>query len=110
MSTIDLSSLNLDELKTLQKDVEKAIRNYEKVRKAEALAAAEAKVKEMGFTLAELLGDKAASSGKGKINPPKYRHPENPEITWTGKGRQPAWIKDAVDQGKSLDDFLIIKD
>lgn len=109
MSIIDLSSLNLDELKTLQKDVEKAIRNYEKIRRAEALAAAEAKAKEMGFTLAELLGDKASSSIKRKINPPKYRHPENPEITWTGKGRQPAWIKEAIENGQSIDEFLIIR-
>jgi len=41
------------------------------------------------------------------VSPPKYRHPENPEMTWTGRGRQPDWMKDALENGQSKDDFLI---
>lgn len=107
MARIDLSKLDLDELKQLQQDVEKAIKNFEARRKQEALAAAEATAREMGFSLHELIGD--APKGKRVANPPKYRHPENPEVTWTGRGRQPAWIKEALGAGKSLDDFLIVR-
>jgi len=110
MTAIDISTLSLDELNTLQKDVDKAVRNYEKRRKQEALAAAAATAKEMGFSLSDLVGDKAISASKGRVNPPKYRHPENPDVTWTGKGRQPAWIKEAVAKGQPLDELLIIKD
>lgn len=38
---------------------------------------------------------------------PKYRHPENPELTWSGRGRRPGWIRDAVGAGRSLSDFEI---
>lgn len=107
MASIDLSKLDLDELKQLQKDVEKAVKNFEARRKQEALAAAEATAREMGFSLSELMGD--APKGKGAANPPKYRHPENQEVTWTGRGRQPAWIKEGLEAGKSLDDFLIAR-
>ena len=107
MASIDLSKLDLDELKQLQKDVEKAVKNFEARRKQEALAAAEATAREMGFSLSELMSD--APKGKGAANPPKYRHPENPEVTWTGRGRQPAWIKEGLESGKSLDDFLIAR-
>ncbi len=31
---------------------------------------------------------------KGK---PKYRNPNNPEQTWTGRGKKPNWLKDASD-------------
>jgi DNA-binding protein H-NS len=106
MASIDLSKLDLDELKQLQKDVEKAIKDFEARRKQEALAAAEATAREMGFSLGELIGD--VPKGKRVANPPKYRHPENPEVTWTGRGRQPAWIKEGLEAGKSLDDFLIV--
>lgn len=107
MSKIDLSTLSLDELKALRKDVEKAIENYETRKRQEALAAAEAAASAAGYSLSELLSDVKSGKGKGSVNPPKYRHPENPELTWTGKGRQPSWIKDAVDAGRPLDDFLI---
>ena len=109
MANINLDTLSLEELKALRKDTDKAIANYEKRKRQEALAAAEAAAKESGFSLAELLGDVKSGKGKSTVNPPKYRHPENPELTWTGKGRQPAWIKEAVDAGKPLDDYLIGK-
>ncbi|SEN90452.1 H-NS histone family protein [Palleronia pelagia] len=105
MSEINLDELTLDELKALRKDVEKAISSYEKRKKQEALAKAEAAAREAGFSLSELMGD--PSTRKGTINPPKYRHPENPETTWSGRGRQPAWIKEGLNDGKSLEDFLI---
>ena len=109
MAEVDLSSLNLEELNSLRKDIDKAIQTYETRQKQEAMATIEAKAKEMGFSLSDLVGGKATGFGKRKVNPPKYRHPENPEATWTGRGRQPAWIKEALENGKSLDEFLIVK-
>ncbi len=107
MADIDLSSLTLDELKKLQKDVNKAVETYEDRRKQEARSAAEAVAREMGFSLSELTHG-SGKKGKTKTpNPPKYRHPENPSLTWSGRGRQPAWIKEALENGTSLDEFLI---
>ncbi|MDW4500133.1 H-NS histone family protein [Sulfitobacter sp. D35] len=107
MATIKLEKLSLEELKQLQKDVAKAIDGYETRKRQEALATLDAKAKEMGFTLAELTG---ASKKSGRsVNAPKFRHPENPEMTWSGRGRQPGWIKEALKAGKSLDDYLIAK-
>ena len=37
--------------------------------------------------------------------PAKYRHPENPDLTWSGRGRRPAWIREAVGAGRALSDF-----
>ncbi|MEM6728250.1 MAG: H-NS histone family protein [Pseudomonadota bacterium] len=99
MSTIDLSGMSKAELLKLQKDVAKAIENFDERARQEALAALDAKAKEMGYSLAELTGAKKARS----VNPPKYRNPENPEQTWTGRGRQPQWIKDALKGGKELE-------
>lgn len=106
MSEFDLDDLSLSELKSLQKKVNKAIESYEDRQKNQALAALEAKAKEMGFSLSELTG---ATPGKAKRKPaaPKYRHPEDPDVTWTGKGRQPAWFKQAVTSGTSPDDLLV---
>ena len=107
MTDIDLDALELNELKALRKKVEKAIDGFQMRKKQDALAAAEAAANEAGYSLSELLGTKLKTSGKGTINPPKYRHPENPQLTWTGRGRQPAWIKEAVEQGQDLETYLI---
>ncbi|REF73469.1 H-NS family nucleoid-associated regulatory protein [Paracoccus versutus] len=105
MPDIDLNTLSLAELKQLEKNVAKAIASFEVRRKAEARAAAEAVAKEHGFALGDLVD--ATSSRKSASSVPKYRHPENPEITWSGRGRKPAWIVEGLDAAKSLEDFAI---
>lgn len=114
MVKIDLDTLSLAELKELQGDLEKAIDHAEKRERKEALEKLEAQALEMGFTFAELVATKEGKTGAGRkpSRPrapsfPKYRHPDDPGITWTGRGRQPNWIKEGLAEGKSLDDFLI---
>lgn len=45
------------------------------------------------------------------VNPstPKYRDPAKPECTWAGKGKQPGWLKEKLEAGASLEDFLADK-
>ncbi len=105
MENFNLDSMSLADLKKLQKDVNKAVDSFQDRQRNEALAAAEAKVREMGFTLAELTGMPIKKSKT--VSAPKYRHPEHPEQTWTGRGRHPDWIKDAMEAGRSKDEFLI---
>lgn len=40
-------------------------------------------------------------AGKEKV----YKNPENPWETWSGKGRKPKWVTDALAAGKTLDDL-----
>ena len=105
MDELNLDDMTLDELKKLQKDVNKAVDSFEDRRRQEARSAVEAKAKEMGFSLAELMG---GTSKKSRMpSPAKYTHPENPSLTWSGRGRQPGWIKEATEAGTLLDTFLI---
>lgn len=103
--SIDLESMSREELEKLRKDVDKALNTVEQRRKAEARLAAEASAREFGFSLDELVTTPVGP--KRTKNPPKYRDPSDPKRTWSGRGRQPAWIKEGLAAGKSLDDFLI---
>ncbi len=38
---------------------------------------------------------------------PKYRNPERPSETWSGRGRQPRWVEAQLSSGMLVDDFLI---
>ncbi|WP_299751759.1 H-NS histone family protein [uncultured Tateyamaria sp.] len=106
MTKIEWDKLSLEELKSIQKEATKAISSYEARKRKEALAAIEAKAAEMGFSLGELTG---GAKPKGPKAAPKYCHPEIPAKTWTGRGRQPNWVKEALAGGKALEDLLIAK-
>ena len=101
-----IDKMSLDELKAHQKEVEAAVRDFAKKNRAEALKAAREAVKPYGVTLEEVMGGKAAKA-TGTKGAPKYAHPENPEMTWTGRGRQPNWVKEALASGKALEDMAI---
>ena len=103
---MDLNNLSLDELKTLQNDVAVAIFNFEKRKKAEALAEIERVAKARGFSLKELLGDEKTASKKSKAAA-KYANPANPEQTWSGRGRKPAWVNEFEASGNSLENAKI---
>jgi DNA-binding protein H-NS len=103
---MDLNNLSLDELKTLQNDVAVAIFNFEKRKKAEALAEVERVAKANGFSLKELLGDEKTASKKSKVAA-KYANPANPEQTWSGRGRKPAWVNEFEASGNSLENAKI---
>lgn len=38
---------------------------------------------------------------------PKYRNPENPEETWTGRGRSPKWVQRLQAEGMTMDELAI---
>lgn len=97
---INLDTMSKDELLSLKSDVEKAITKAEKRALQDARAAAEKAVAEFGFKLDEVTGnEKPKAATAKKPGQPKYRNPENPSQTWTGKGRQPQWFKEALANG-----------
>lgn len=95
MADIDLHALSLSELQKLQKDVARAIAGFEERKKAEARAVLDAKAREFGFSLSELvLGKEKKTRTPQK---PRFHHPDDPTITWSGRGRRPAWAAQAVE-------------
>lgn len=97
---IDLTQLSSDELDKLSADIRKAKMQLEKRRIKDARDAIEKAAAEFGMSVSEVMG-KALSSRKsgGAAAPAKYANPANPAQTWSGRGRQPAWYKEAVAGG-----------
>ncbi|NHX27966.1 H-NS histone family protein, partial [Escherichia coli] len=56
--------------------------------------------REHGFSLADLTGASTPAA-------PKYRNPENPDQTWSGRGRKPLWVVAHLDSGKAMEDLEI---
>ncbi|MEL6168594.1 MAG: H-NS histone family protein [Pseudomonadota bacterium] len=98
---MELETLSLQELKSLQKQVESAITSFEKRQRDKARTEMEKIAKEYGVSLQEVItGSGKSKAGKSKL-PAKFRNPQDPSQTWSGRGRQPEWYKAAIKAGKS---------
>ncbi|WNH54810.1 H-NS histone family protein [Stenotrophomonas oahuensis] len=111
------------------KDLGKLIRDAKRqqavVAKRKPGAAVRAKLTKLakaeGYSIAELFGSGLASAAKrpasrkvSKKRPaakakvaPKYRDPNNADLTWTGRGRQPRWVVDAIAGGADLNSLAV---
>lgn len=121
------SGWSLDKLKKERQKLDKAIEVAEKRDKKATLAKMAAIAKQNGFSLHELMGDPAVSPLKelkikepknrtaqksvkprGKV-PPKYVNPDDQSQTWTGRGRQPLWVKAQIEKGLAISELEIEK-
>lgn len=103
---VDLKGMSPKQLEKLASDVSKEIARRASKQRDEAIKAASKAAKDHGFDLSELLGDAPKPKGRRKAAakpklPPKYKNPDNPDQTWSGRGRQPEWYKSAIAAGKS---------
>ncbi len=108
MAKVDLSDYNLSELKGLQVEIEKEIKNRQQQEVTKAREQILAIAQGLGVSVEELLANNGGKSkGTGKKVEAQYRNPADNAQTWTGRGRQPRWIADGLAGGKTLDDFRI---
>ena len=103
---INLNKMSISELNELISDARVAL-----AKKQEVAAKLRKLARDNGLDISDLMAiDKVektkAKKSRGKVAP-KYRNPVNSAQTWTGRGRQPVWVADALVGGKSLEDLLI---
>lgn len=105
---MDLSSLSLVELQELQKRIPGEIKRREESELANVLNEIKALAQSKGFNLEQLLEAKTVKTRKspGTVAP-KYRHPANAELQWTGRGRKPRWVEEWLSQGGTLEAITI---
>lgn len=93
--------------KELQEKIAALKKEAEEARKQEVsqvIAEIKAKMAEYMISVEDLRpGTKRARKARGQA---KYADPVTGK-TWTGKGRMPEWLKQAIAQGKSLDSFAV---
>lgn len=68
------------------------------------------KMKTEKVALEERLRTLKASPSARRPYPPvdaKYRNPDRPSETWSGRGKQPRWLVAQIKSGKRIDEFQI---
>lgn len=114
-SLIDLGALDDEMLDALALAVEwerqKRAKNRLERLKAEIARAAKVMGMEPQQVINSLVAPKAKAGGgrrRGeRKNPPKYRDPENPNNVYSGVGTYPQWLREKLNNGAKLEDFLI---
>lgn len=124
--SIDLEGLSAKQLEAV---IARAKKRQDALKQRKPIATVRKKLvalaKADGYTIAELFGEDGAGADAapapaakraarkstkgrslGKVAP-KYRNPDNPKDTWSGRGMQPRWLAEQVRRGKSAADFLI---
>jgi len=100
----DLYKMSLEELRVLERELPKAKARVEEQQRQKAMEALQQTAGEYGFSLTDLFStrkiDPVTKTGK---SPAKFRHPENAELTWSGRGRRPAWIKEILEREGHLE-------
>jgi len=111
---MDLSNISLGDLRNLQEQIKQEMKQREQQDLQKAREQIMAIAQSVGVPLKDLIatsgrGAKAAGksgSGSGSVAV-RFRNPDNESQQWTGRGRQPKWVKEWVEGGKSLDKLRI---
>jgi DNA-binding protein H-NS len=102
----DYQNLSETELQTVIERAETALKNKQANKRKEVIA----KIKELAASIdvnVEIheVGKKASRSVSASKVPIKYRHPKDPEKTWTGRGMTPKWMQALLDKGHDRAEF-----
>ena len=105
---INLKSLSADELSKLISSARSQLEQSRSQQVGEVRSKIEALLKAAGLTLAEVF-PRQVGKGKSKGSvAAKYRNPEDPSQTWSGRGKRPRWLVAALKKrGVTLDSLLI---
>lgn len=83
-------------------DLQRKIDAIEAEQRAALLARARDALAALGVAAADLMPARASRKAR-RLPAVKYRAPGG--HTWTGRGKQPVWLRDALAAGAKLDDF-----
>jgi len=101
MKNQDLAKMSVDQLWTLHEEI-----------RAILSAKIDAEKHELERRLARLQGRIENKPNARRPYPkvhPKYRNPERPSETWSGRGKQPRWVGAQLRSGKKFDELLIAR-
>lgn len=97
---------SVSELLAQKAAIEQQIAEAQRAERAGAVAKVRALMAEHGLTLADLSSKSATPKRSGTKVAPKYRDSTTGD-TWSGRGLQPKWLRQALATGRKIEDFAI---
>ncbi|MGD9669921.1 MAG: H-NS family nucleoid-associated regulatory protein [Hyphomicrobiaceae bacterium] len=101
-----VEKMTLKEIEALEARIADAKAAAAEEAKAEVKAKIDAILDRSGLTIADLYPTARRAKGRSKSTV-KYRNPKDSSQTWSGRGRKPNWLVDAVKKGAKLESFAV---
>ncbi len=109
MKKLNPQALSTSDLHQMKAEIEKELdtRNskLQVIEEVKKLAASK------GIRIEELFSEFGAMKTKSKRElgpaPIRFRHPHHPAFTWSGRGKRPNWMKDALSNGITEDQMCV---
>jgi DNA-binding protein H-NS len=102
----DYQKLSESELHSVIESAEKALKNIQATKRKDVIAQIKELAASIDVTVDIHEGEKK-SVRKGVKVPVKYRHPEDAEKTWTGRGVMPTWLQALINAGHDRSEFEV---
>lgn len=110
MKKVNLGAMSTAELQSLKSDIEKELGN--RSAKTQAIEEVKKIAAERGLRLEDILaelGVSGKSKGKRELGPApiRFRHPKDASLTWSGRGKRPNWMREALEKGMTEDSMRV---
>ena len=106
VTVTDYQNLSESELQAVIDSAEKALKNIQANKRKDVIAQIKDLAASIDVTVDIHESDKKAAR-KGVKVAVKYRHPEDPEKTWTGRGVMPIWLQALINAGHNRSEFEV---
>jgi DNA-binding protein H-NS len=105
---IDYKALSVEELNSVVSQATTAISQRRDLEIAEIQGEVVSLVEARGYSIEDIFptGGKGKQKTKSKLAP-THQDPSNPSNTWTGRGRKPKWLAEALGSGAEIESFII---
>ncbi len=110
---MDIRKLTVAELEELKLRIDEEMAQRLQTERDDLLNELATLAQSRGYALEDLVGQsqkrraKAARKTTNKPAPIKYRHPQKNDLSWSGRGRYPAWVKEWLESGKPLEKLAV---
>ena len=102
----DYQNLSESELQAIIDSAEKALKSIQANKRKDVIA----QIKELAASIDATVDIHESDKKSARIGvkvPVKYRHPEDPEKTWTGRGVMPTWLQALINEGHDRSEFEV---
>lgn len=103
----ELKELPADQLQELVATAQKLLGKHEEERKKNAIKQIYELAESVNLKVDIKDREEKPSSVKKAKGAVKFRNPEDPQQTWTGRGKRPKWLVDSLAAGRNLEEFAI---
>lgn len=109
MKKLNLSALSASELQALKGEIDKELAARDS--KLQAIEEIKQLATSKGLKFDELLTELGFSKSgtRAKLGPApiRFRHPNNASLTWSGRGKRPTWMHEALSSGFTEDQLKV---